>query len=147
MTQIKNYIAKPQSSYRIVSFGINPGVPLFNGFYCLDGYSTNYSLNYKHRFRKIIARELRKNQKNKQFYNHNGLRVYLVSHKFKYFIPDDFYQSETEFNDLDMNYRALKELKCDYIFSRFKINNVQEYIKLEKVFENDFTKIYLYSLL
>lgn len=41
-----NFGGRPED-YRVVSLGIDPAAALYHGFYCLDGYSNNYSLEYK----------------------------------------------------------------------------------------------------
>lgn len=56
--EIKEYTDKKTDVYRVVSIGIFPSIDLQNGFYCLDGYSNNYSLEYKHESRFIIEKEL-----------------------------------------------------------------------------------------
>ena len=40
------------------TFGDGNDSVLMHGFYTVDGYSNNYSLEYKHRFREVIAEEL-----------------------------------------------------------------------------------------
>ena len=147
MNDIKNYINKPLSEYRVVSLGINPGVALFNGFYCIDGYSTNYPLNYKKSFEKVIHNELNKNQKYYNYFNNWGNRVYLYSHETSSFRPFiETSDNTTEINHLDINYSELKKLKTDYILSRFKINNAENFIKLEKIFIKNNQIVYLYKL-
>ena len=59
-TDIDKYIGRPKESYRVVSIGMYAGIAEFNGFYTLDGYLNNYSLEYKRQFRKIIWKELDK---------------------------------------------------------------------------------------
>ncbi|HCQ5324206.1 TPA: hypothetical protein OLB91_003025, partial [Listeria monocytogenes] len=60
MEEIKDYIGKPQSSYRVGSIGLHPSVSQESGFYTVDGYVNSYPLAYKRAFRKIIAGELDK---------------------------------------------------------------------------------------
>lgn len=73
-----NFGERPED-YRVVSLGIDPAAALYHGFYCLDGYSNNYSLEYKHRFRKIIAPELAKSEYLEDNFDHWGNRCYLFS--------------------------------------------------------------------
>ncbi len=61
-SQIKDKIGEPQSSYRVVSLGLPANVPLYSGFYTLDGYINNYPVEYKHRFRSVMAPELDKDE-------------------------------------------------------------------------------------
>ena len=49
LDQVQEYLREntgeePQD-YRVVSLGIDPAAALYHGFYCLDGYSNNYSLS------------------------------------------------------------------------------------------------------
>lgn len=152
MKEIKDYIGKPQNSYHIVSFGINPGVPLFNGFYCLDGYSTNYRLSYKKKWRQIIKKELLKNADHKDFLNKWGGRLYIVSSQTSMFRPSEMYDKKKYIDKLYIDYAKLKELGADYLFSKYEIKEPNPYIKLEKVFyskidngDKDF-QVFLYSI-
>jgi len=54
MNKVKQVIPEPIDEIRVVSFGIEPAVALYNGFYTIDGYSTNYDIKYKHKFEAII---------------------------------------------------------------------------------------------
>jgi hypothetical protein len=58
--EIRDYIGKPNETYRVVSIGLHPGISLYNGFYTLDGYFPNYPLAHKKAFREIIAGEIKK---------------------------------------------------------------------------------------
>jgi Protein of unknown function (DUF6044) len=60
--RIAAFIGRPQSSYRVMSLGMYPSVPLYNGFHCLDGYEPDHSLEYHRAFRQIIAPELERSQ-------------------------------------------------------------------------------------
>lgn len=55
---VKRHIGRPQSSYRILSVGIDPARGAYNGFYSADGYHNSYPLAYKARFRRAIAANL-----------------------------------------------------------------------------------------
>ena len=61
-SQVEDYLYETtgleKGKYRVVSLGICPAAALYNGFYCLDGYSNNYPVEYKHAFRQIIEPEL-----------------------------------------------------------------------------------------
>ncbi len=152
MNEIKDYIGKPQNSYHIVSFGINPGVPLFNGFYCLDGYSTNYRLEYKKKWEDIIKGELLRDEVHRNFFYFWGGRAYIVSHQFSDYTPSEMYDKKKYIDKLYIDYAKLKELGADYLFSKYEIKEPNPYIKLEKVFyskidngDKDF-QVFLYSI-
>ena len=45
--EIKNWIGEDQPKYRVGSIGLHPAVPVFNGFFSIDGHSNYYGLDYK----------------------------------------------------------------------------------------------------
>ena len=50
-----------------------------HGFYTVDGYSNNYPLEYKHRFREVIAPEIEKNEEVRVYFDTWGNRCYLFN--------------------------------------------------------------------
>ncbi|MDE6221174.1 MAG: hypothetical protein K2G51_12260, partial [Lachnospiraceae bacterium] len=150
-SQIDNFIGREKSSYRTLSFGICPAAPLYNGFYCLDGYSNNYDLSYLYQFRKIIEGELRKDASLKQYYDAWGCRCYVLSAELginNYLIAKG---SNTAIHELSINVVCAKEMGAKYLFSALRIPNAQELgIKLmrEEPFEtaDSYYSIYLYEL-
>lgn len=54
MEEIKDYIGKPQSSYRVGSIGLHPSVSQESGFYTVDGYVNSYPLAYKGLSEKLL---------------------------------------------------------------------------------------------
>ena len=155
MKEVKDYINKPQNEYKVVSVGMNPAVALFNGFYCLDGYFTNYRLDYKHQFKKVIIKELEKYEGYYDYYETWGSRVYLPVSEFSKeesysFRPADYpsyYERYDSIKHLDIDFPLLYKMGARYIFSMFRIDNAKN-IKLEKVFTSKLTgrKLYLYSI-
>jgi len=146
--EIKDYIGRPQSDYRVVSLGMYPSIPLYNGFQTIDGYVANYSLDYKHRFRKIIAGELEKDEDIRNYFDKWGCRCYLFCHELgkKYLYVKDY--SPRRVRHLAIDTEALRQLGCDYILSAVEIGNAGQLdLKLEKIFERDDSpwRIYLYS--
>ncbi len=79
ITNIKNYIGKPQSSYRIVSVGLEPAVALYSGFYTLEGYSSDYPLEHKRKMQAVMAAELAKNEYLRNNFNGWGNKVTIYS--------------------------------------------------------------------
>lgn len=147
-TEIKQFIGRPQSQYRIASLGIHPAVALYNGFFMVDGYWVNYPLEYKHRFREIIARELAKDEVLHRKFDGHGSRCYLFSSE----LGNDYLctkRCKREVEHLEINTRLLKEMDCSYILSAVKIANCADLnLKLEKVFDRDDSpwQVFLYSL-
>lgn len=123
--QINAAIGKPQDSYHVVSLGIYPAAAAYNGFYCLDGYSNNYPLSYKHTFRKIIAGELQKSDYVRTLFDNWGNRCYITTAE-----QNDYYTFEKKWNSvinhLDLNISELQQLDCEYLFSAAYIMNAQD---------------------
>ena len=114
--EVDALIGREKPDYRVVSLGIYPAAAAYNGFYCLDAYSNNYDVNYKHEFRKIIAKELEKSDYLKDWYDNWGNRCYLVTNETQnYFLYTKIYNSYV--TDYDFDLEALKKMGCDYIIS------------------------------
>ena len=66
--------------YKFISYGIEPAVALYNDLYTVDGYSTNYPLQYKNIFRdiqqKVLSAPVMKSTK--EMYDKWGSKLYLL---------------------------------------------------------------------
>lgn len=113
-------------NYRIGSIGLYPSIALYNGFYCLDGYSNYYDLEYKHRFREIITGELESDPRLKSYYDDWGNRAYLFSHELglNFFVPAD---SEKHIDDLRLDLAAFRDMGGEYLFSAVPIVDPEQY--------------------
>ncbi len=124
-SQIDSAIGKPKDSYHVISIGIYPAAAVYNGFYCLDGYSNNYPLEYKHTFRRIMEDELEKSDYIRDFFDNWGNRCYITTAE-----QANYYTFEKKWNsviyDLDLNTDVLKELDCRYVFSAAYLMNAEE---------------------
>ena len=124
-SQIDSAIGKPKDSYHVISIGIYPAAAAYNGFYCLDGYSNNYPLEYKHTFRRIMEDELEKSDYIRDFFDNWGNRCYITNAE-----QANYYTFEKKWNsviyDLDLNTDVLKELDCRYVFSAAYLMNAEE---------------------
>jgi hypothetical protein len=157
--QIHRHINRPKKDYRVVSLGIHPGISQFNGFYTLDIYTDIYSLEYKHRFRKIIEKELEKNPLVKTVFDENAKRCFLFAaelHGRKEYVGMAFsrgitkHEKDLKIKHLDLNIDALKALGGEYIFSAVEILNYREnHLNLDGIFKSSDSpwKIYLYKVL
>lgn len=114
---------------RVGSIGINPMIAAMNNINIIDGYHEIYSLNYKYKFRKIIADELEKNEKLRNYYDNWGNRVYL------------FYSDK---ENLLINFKEAKKLGAKYIISYFSINHKD--LNFENLYSDDDNNIYLYKI-
>lgn len=109
-------IGEPKEEYYVVSYGIYPAAAAYNGFYCLDAYSNNYDVEYKHAFRNVIAPELAKSEYLTEWYDEWGNRCYIVTvEKNNYFTFDK--QTSAVAMTFDVDIEALKALGCDYMIS------------------------------
>ncbi len=134
---IRQAIGKDQSEYRVVSVAFNPAATLYNGFYTLDGYSTDYPLDYKHEFRKIIANELDKDEGIKYYYDKWGSRCYIFSSEMP--LSTGLNNNKDAIENLDIDTDVLKEMGADYIFSNAEILNSDE-LNLFPIKESPFEK-------
>ena len=120
-SKVDETIGRGKNEYKVACIGVNSSVALFNGFYTVDGYSTDYPLEYKHKFRKVIENELNKDEGLKGYFDNWGNRCYLytaaLGNNF------DIYRGENENISPDWNIDELKKLGCDYIISGVNIEN------------------------
>lgn len=149
-SQIQDYIDQPLSEYRVASLGIFPAAALYNGFYCLDGYSNNYPLEYKHSFREIIEPELDKNDYIREYFDGWGNRCYLLASE----TPGYFQIEKGQFyySNYEINTAAFQKMGGDYLLSAAYIENAEETgLKLlrEEPFgtQDSYYQIYLYGVM
>lgn len=147
-SEIAAYIDRPMSSYRVVSIGMHPSVSLLNGFYTLDGYTNNYSVEYMKSFRKIIERELAKNEELRKYFDEWGNRCYVFVDQIpKQFIIDK--RNASVLTELELNVDQIKTMGGEYILSTLPIQSpYMDSINLERVFErSDYLyRVYLYKI-
>lgn len=148
--EIKDYIGEDQKDYRVVSLGIHPSVSQYNGFYTLDGYAGNYSLDYKHQFRKIIAPELDKSPHYREYFDTRGAsRCYIFVEKIMYYSSMVGKDAVVKLDRVDLNTAQLKKMGGQYIFSALEIPNARELnLKLLEVFDDEqsYWRVYLYKV-
>ena len=123
--QIDTYIGTDKDRVSVVSLGIYPSVALYNGYTCADGYSNNYSLNYKHAFREIEAAELEKQEEVLSYFDEWGNRLYLVSAEYGFNGMVQKGQGIT-FANLSYDLDAMKELNIGYLFAAAPIADAEE---------------------
>ncbi len=153
MEQVETYLrettGQEKEEYRVVSLGIDPAAALYAGFYCLDGYSNNYSLEYKHAFREVLEPELERNEYLRAYFDEWGNRCYLFSSECPGYYTIEkggFY-----FQDYRLNTGALARLGADYLFAAAYIENAQEQglqLMREEPFETQesYYRIYVYRV-
>jgi hypothetical protein len=148
LKQVDEAIGRDRSTYRVASLGICPAVSLMYGFYTIDGYSNNYSLDYKHEFREIIEKELDKNQDIRVYFDTWGSRCYLLADE----SGKNWYIQKWEgftYKNLELNTEKMAEMGCEYLFSAAEIENAGELgLTLEGRFdtEKSLYEIWLYRV-
>lgn len=153
MEQVKGFLdshtGKSLDEYRVASLGIDPAAALYHGFYCLDGYSNNYSLDYKRQFRRVISPELEKSEYLRQYYDGWGNRCYLFSSECPGYYTIEKHQFY--FQDYRLNAKALYDMGGRYILSAAYIVNAEEQgltLLNETPFETDdsYYAVYVYEI-
>lgn len=148
MAQLEDVIGRDMSSYRVAHLGMSPAPSLMHGFYTVDGYSNNYPLEYKHLFRRVIAKELAKNELTRLYFDEWGSRCYL----FNGATGNAWMLGKTEeirYDELELDMEALRELGCEYIFSA---GEIQDFEKMGLAFlgyyeaEGSYWGVWLYQL-
>jgi len=149
MQEIEDFIGMPQADYRVVSIGMQPAIAQYSGFYTLDSYQSNYPLEYKYKFRKIIEAELEKSPTHlKRYFDEWANRVYVFVAE----LPEPHFYTkdrDVKVSNLELNTVALKEMGGEYVFSSVEILNADETgLSLLKVFERADSpwKIWLYGV-
>ncbi len=154
LDQVQEYLrentGEEPEDYRVVSLGIDPAAALYHGFYCLDGYSNNYSLEYKHRFREIIAPELDKSEYLADNFDQWGNRCYLFSAECPGYYTIEkggFY-----FQNYEINAESLQQLGGNYLLSAAYIDHSEDTgleLMRPEAFEteNSYYRIYLYRVM
>ncbi len=121
---IADFIGQHQSSYRVASLGIYPGVSQYNGFYTIDGYRSSYPLEYKHAFRRVIAAELAKSPRLQEYFDNWGSRCYVFSSELEGYLYTRYQRGNVQRLELDTD--ALRSLGCDFLISSVEVTNYQD---------------------
>jgi hypothetical protein len=122
-TQIKNEIPESIDTIRIVSYGLEPAVSLFNGFHTVDGYTVNYPLSYKHQFRKVIEKYLDTNNsvsnEARKIYDNWGSKIYILETT----VTLDYYSKQRVSKNSTFNTNELCNLNTSYLISSYKFES------------------------
>lgn len=147
MQKLEDAIGEDITTYRVVHLGMSPAPALMHGFYTVDGYSNNYPLEYKHRFRRVIERELEKSPGTAGYFDTWGSRCYLFNAETgnAWMLGKN---SQIVYRNLELDMNTLKELGCDYIFSCGLIENAADMgLELRGYYETEdsFWGVWLYQ--
>lgn len=115
-----------RGNFKIACLGFFSGIANLNNFKTVGGYNSLYPLEYKHRFRKIIASELAKSEELMGYFDNQGSRCYIVSSE----LGKNFYITKNSgvksISDLELDWSALREIGADFLFSAVLIEGVDE---------------------
>jgi hypothetical protein len=153
--ELRDHIGRPTSDYRIASLGLIPGIPLYNGFRTVGGFSSNYPLAYKHRLRRAFAAELDKDDFLRRHYDQWGAHVHIFSAELGMVVgyrKQGLYTRDHPVRAVEevlIDSEVLRELEAEYVVSAVEIRNHAELgLAFERRFESDESpwQIFLYSL-
>lgn len=120
--EVAGIIGSGGEAGRVASIGMHPSVAVMNGFWTLDGYCTNYLLDYKHRFREVVAGELACDEGLARYFDGWGNRCYLFQHEVgRNFMAGK--DSGAEIRDLRLDLDAFASMEGGYIFSAVPIDD------------------------
>jgi len=109
----KQFTTQELHNLHFAGYGMEPAVALFNGLYTTDGYSTNYPLDYKHRFREVFSR-----YRSNRYYDCWGSKVYIASIPSRY---RDFLKIKgLSVEKLQFDIEPLCRLGTDYLISPYR---------------------------
>ena len=107
----------------VAALGYHPGVLMYNDFTCLDAAHNIYPLSRMLAFREVIAPQLEVNPEQRDYYDRQGIRMYLYNDDIDY-APTK--TKATEAVELRMDTAAFRGLGGTYILSRAEIANAGE---------------------
>ena len=148
MEELEQAIGRDMTTYRVAHLGISPAPSLLHGFYTVDGYSNNYPLEYKHKFRQVIEKELVKNEATRLYFDQWGSRCYLFNGASGTYWNMSK-RENVKYETLDFDMAALRELGCEYLFSGGEILCAEELgLKSMGYFETEksYWGIWLYAV-
>ena len=148
MQLLEDEIGRDMKDYRVVHLGMSPAPALMHGFYTADGYSNNYPLTYKRRFRRVIEKELEKNPETAAYFDTWGSRCYLFNSctGTAWMLGKDM---GIVYQGLEIDTEALRKLECEYVFSAGAVENAEELgWKLRGYFETEksYWGVWMYEL-
>ena len=109
-----------------VAYGFDPGILQYNGIRTLDGYYSNYPLDYKEKWEKMILPTLKEHKAARDYWaESNGQRAYLYSCSWLF---PSFHMNYKKLGGVELliEPNVLRELNGKYIFSRVIIKNYKK---------------------
>jgi hypothetical protein len=108
----------------VVSVGLHPAVSIYNGLEAADGYGASYPVDYKHRWRALIAPALEVDERWRSYFDQWGSRAYLFQPGLE--IYPACCDEEAEPIDLLADAAAFGELGITHLLSIVEITNSDE---------------------
>ncbi len=109
---------------RVVSVGFHPAVTIYNGMDAADGYWINYPLEYKHRWRSLIAPALEQDRGLRVYFDLWGSRAYLFQPELG--MPSCCQIERANPFDLLIDVDALEDLGIRFVLSTGEITNADD---------------------
>jgi len=120
--EIKSDLDIVPGKTRVACLGMYQSVAEYNGIWTVDGYIQIYPLEYKHRFQKVIQKELDKDPALWDYFCNWGTRCYLFSSELgRHYMLSRKDDARVSFLDIDCG--ALSDLGCEFILSAVEILN------------------------
>jgi len=149
-SEIKKDLALNNETDRVVCLGFFPSIAQYNGFYTLDGYENNYPLAYKLEFRKIMSKELEKNEAMRKYFDNWGSRCYLFcSETFSTYSSRCTKDKKVVVQNLEVDTQQLKKMNCKYVLSSVEVKKASKInLRLTKIYNNSESvwKIFVYQV-
>lgn len=109
-----------------IAYGMHPAILEYNGIATLDGYLGFYPQSYKEQFRQVIAPALDRKENTRIYFDEWGARCYLYSGTDDTIVMATKSMMGVTDNNIYIDGNALKDLGCNYLFSRINISNCNE---------------------
>jgi len=141
--KMKKNIGNKIDNMKFVAYGFEPAILLFNEFHTVDGYSTNYPLDYKYKFRPVFSEFTSKSDI--RLYDKWGSKVYIISIASE----KDYYIKGLNLEVLRFDTNALCELNTTHMISPYNFLNPEvNHLSYVKNFlgNKDSWDIFLYRL-
>jgi hypothetical protein len=148
---IDRAIGLPKSSYKVASVGFPPAIAQYNGFHTIDGYCTNYPLDYKHAFRRVNGRELDLDTtSNAAMFDEWGNQCYLVDNRqtnWNVYLSRVVRPEERRTERLEIDPAAFRALGGRFIFSVLRIEQPErDGLRYRGRFLSDTWEVFLYEV-
>lgn len=118
--KIKETILIPSNKY-VGCIGFEPAIAQYNGIKTIGAFQNNYPLDFKKKIRKVMAKELDKNNHLKTFFDFYAPKCYLFSAELF-----DTRPYPEKITNLEFDIPALIDLNCEFLFSTVIIENYKE---------------------